>query len=213
MCFLSIHKAALEGKLNHSQTITNLCQVFEDKLRRDSSNDKNLKYGTRYSKNYLNFMILMRSRGESTGRQYGILTSQLGGPPPRHLRYVHLNSEIWGSLINIQKVPCCEFRRCAASPSTCLWEYGAPWTSMPAGHLWAPQVANRHWNNEYAVSKYGLRFINCPWTYASLSTFFLLSDLWISNVVRQVCYILSAQLYVHSRFWQTRSLYMLVMNA
>jgi hypothetical protein len=94
MCFLSLHKAALEGKLNHSQTFTNLCQVFEDKLRRDSSNDKNLKYGTRYSKNYLNFMILMRSRGESTGRQYGILTSQLGGPPPRHLRYVHLHSKI-----------------------------------------------------------------------------------------------------------------------
>jgi hypothetical protein len=74
-CFLSLHKAALEGKLDHSQTLTDLCQVFEDKLRRNSSDNKNLKYGTRYSKNYLNFMILMRSQGGSTGQQYGILTS------------------------------------------------------------------------------------------------------------------------------------------
>ena len=93
-CFLSLHKAALEGKLDRSQTFTDLWQVFEDKLRQDSSDNKNLKYGTRYSKNYLNFMILMRSRGGSTGRQYGILTSQLGGPSPCHLRYVHLHSEI-----------------------------------------------------------------------------------------------------------------------
>jgi hypothetical protein len=85
-CFLSLHKAAQEGKLDGSQTFTELCQVFEDKIRRDSSGDKNLKYGTRYPQNYLNFMILMRSRGGSTGRQYGIFTSQLGGPSPRHLR-------------------------------------------------------------------------------------------------------------------------------
>jgi hypothetical protein len=34
----------LEGKLDRSQTFTDLCQIFEDKLRRDSSDNKNLKY-------------------------------------------------------------------------------------------------------------------------------------------------------------------------
>jgi hypothetical protein len=85
-CFLSLYRAAQEGKLSQSQTFTELCQVFEDRLRRESSDNKKMKYGTRYPKHYLNFMILMRSRGGSTARQYSILTSELGGPTPRHLR-------------------------------------------------------------------------------------------------------------------------------
>ncbi|KAG2060471.1 hypothetical protein BDR06DRAFT_947803, partial [Suillus hirtellus] len=35
---------------------------------------------------YLNFMVLMCSHSRNSMRQYGILTSQLGGPSPRHLR-------------------------------------------------------------------------------------------------------------------------------
>lgn len=91
-CFLSLYKATQEGKLSKSQTFTELCQVFEDRLRRESSDNKNMKYGTRYPKHYLNFMILMCSRGGSTARQYGILTSELGGPTPRHLRCVTILS-------------------------------------------------------------------------------------------------------------------------
>jgi hypothetical protein len=91
-CFLSLYQAARDGKLDNSQTFTELCQVFEDRLRRESSENKNLKYGTRYPKHYLNFMILMRSRGGSTARQFSILTAELGGPSPRHLRYVFLGA-------------------------------------------------------------------------------------------------------------------------
>jgi len=39
-----------KGKLDQSQTFTELCQVFEDRLRRESSDNKNMKYGTRYPK-------------------------------------------------------------------------------------------------------------------------------------------------------------------
>ena len=85
-CFLSLFQAAQDGKLDNSKTFTDLCEVFNDCLRRESANYSKLKYGIRYPQNYLNFMILMRSRGGLTGRQYGILTSQLGGPSPRHLR-------------------------------------------------------------------------------------------------------------------------------
>lgn len=87
-CFLSLYRAALEGKLDNSETFTDICAVFEDRLRRTQSDNKNLIYATRYRQNYLNFMILMRSRGGQSARQYSILTSQLGGPTGRHLRWV-----------------------------------------------------------------------------------------------------------------------------
>jgi hypothetical protein len=87
-CFLSLYKAAVDGHLNDEKTFHELCAVFNDQLKRKHSDDKNKKFGQRYPINYLNFMILMRSRGGSTARQYGILTGQLGGVSPRHLRHV-----------------------------------------------------------------------------------------------------------------------------
>jgi hypothetical protein len=105
-CFLSLYKAAQDGKLDQSKTFTELCQVFEDRLRRESSDNKHLKYGARYPKNYLNFM---RSRGGSTGRQYGIFTSQLGGPSPRHLRSAYLILQFLHEIFIHQfaQVTCC----------------------------------------------------------------------------------------------------------
>jgi hypothetical protein len=87
-CFLSLYKAAIDGHLNDEKTFHELCAVFNDQLKRKHSDDKNKKFGQRYPTNYLNFMILMRSRGGSTARQFGILTGQLGGVTPRHLRCV-----------------------------------------------------------------------------------------------------------------------------
>ena len=51
-----------------------------------------MKYGTCYSKHYLNFMILMPSWGGSTAWKYGILMSELGGPTPHHLRCITILS-------------------------------------------------------------------------------------------------------------------------
>lgn len=93
-CFLRLFKAARDGQLKEEhQTFHELCAVFADQLKREQSANKNLKYGIRYPKNYLNFMVLVRSYGASSARQYGIITSQLGGPSPRHLRTLAASSE------------------------------------------------------------------------------------------------------------------------
>ncbi|KAH7911457.1 hypothetical protein BJ138DRAFT_1126007 [Hygrophoropsis aurantiaca] len=84
--FVDLYKAAQSGKLKTHSVFKELCDVFADRFRRENSDNPNLKYGIRYPETYLNFMILMRSHGGNSGRQYGILTSQLGGPSPRHLR-------------------------------------------------------------------------------------------------------------------------------
>lgn len=63
-----------------------------DRIRRDTSGNSNLKYGIRYSKSYLDFMIAMRGYGLNSNRQYGILTAEFLGPSIRHLRYVFQSS-------------------------------------------------------------------------------------------------------------------------
>lgn len=84
--FLRLYQAAACGELDTKQMFVELCSIMEDHLRHERSNNANAKYGIRYPQNYLNFMILLHSYGGSTARQYGILTSQLGGPSSRQLR-------------------------------------------------------------------------------------------------------------------------------
>lgn len=86
--FLQLYRYAKEGKTKGYDTFTEICDVLADRIRRETSDNENLKYGVRYPANYLNFMTLLRSYGSNSARQYGILTSQMGGPSPRHLRYV-----------------------------------------------------------------------------------------------------------------------------
>jgi hypothetical protein len=89
--FLQLYQYAKDGKLKGYDTFTEICEVLTDRIRRQTSDNDNLKYGVRYPANYLNFMILLRSYGSNSARQYGILTSQLGGPSSRHLRFVYLS--------------------------------------------------------------------------------------------------------------------------
>jgi hypothetical protein len=86
--FFDLWKYAREGRLKGRETFSEICQVVTDQVRRSCSNNENLKYGVRYPANYLNFMVLMRSYGGDSRKQYAILTSQLGGPSPRHLRFI-----------------------------------------------------------------------------------------------------------------------------
>ena len=85
-CFTGLYKAAIDGKLGDHKVFHQLCEVFHDRLQREGSDNKNKKFGVRYKVDYLNFMIAMRSRGGETGKQYGILTGELGGPSPRQIR-------------------------------------------------------------------------------------------------------------------------------
>ncbi|KAF9236407.1 hypothetical protein BU15DRAFT_76980 [Melanogaster broomeanus] len=92
-CFLALYRAAKQGKLSKHETFLDICKVFEDKVRRNSSSNPNLKYGVRYNENFRNFMILMRGHGGNSARQYGILQTQIGGPSIRTLRTLVANSE------------------------------------------------------------------------------------------------------------------------
>ncbi|KAF8161385.1 hypothetical protein B0H34DRAFT_796185 [Crassisporium funariophilum] len=85
-CFLQLFKQAHEGKLQNHERFLEVCEVLSDRIRRDTSGNRNLKYGMRYSKTYLDFMIAMRGYGQNSNRQYEILAAEFCGPSVRHLR-------------------------------------------------------------------------------------------------------------------------------
>ena len=86
--FLQLYKFAKEGKLKCYDTFADVCKVMADRIKHETDKNKKAKFGIRYPVNYLNFFTLLRSYGGESARQYGIITSALGGPSPRHLRSV-----------------------------------------------------------------------------------------------------------------------------
>lgn len=78
---------AQEGKLKDYERLQDICAVLQDKVTRETSDNPNAKYGIRYSRDFLDFMIVLRGYGQNSNRQYGILAAELGGPSARHLRY------------------------------------------------------------------------------------------------------------------------------
>jgi len=90
-CFLRLFKQAQEGKLETYGRFLDVCEVLSDRVRRDTSGNPNLKYGMRYSKSYMDFMIAMRGYGQNSNRQYGILAAEFCAPSFRHIRYLIIN--------------------------------------------------------------------------------------------------------------------------
>ena len=78
-CFLSLYKHATEGKLKNYDTFTDICSVLNDRVQRDFSANPNAKFGMRYPPSYLQFMVLMRSYGPNSCRQYEIPTTLVVG--------------------------------------------------------------------------------------------------------------------------------------
>ncbi|KAJ7601957.1 hypothetical protein DFH06DRAFT_1399828, partial [Mycena polygramma] len=89
-CFIQLYDACLKGDLEKHQTFKQLCDVLTDVLKREGTNKK---FGVRYPKDYLNFMILLRSYGGQSARQYGIFAGQFPAPSARHLRTLISKSE------------------------------------------------------------------------------------------------------------------------
>ncbi|KAJ3489093.1 hypothetical protein NLJ89_g11559 [Agrocybe chaxingu] len=85
-CFLLLHKQAKNGQLKDFACFLDICEVLTDRVRRDFSENKKLKYGICYSRSYLDFMIAMRGYGQNSNRQYEILAAELCAPSVRHLR-------------------------------------------------------------------------------------------------------------------------------
>jgi len=112
--FLQLYKVAKEGKLKCYDTFTDVCKVMADRIKCKTDKNKNAKFGIRYPVNYLNFFTLLHSYGGESARQYGIITSALGGPFPQHLRSVP-NMVSFTTLPDILYLvfqnPCCEVNR------------------------------------------------------------------------------------------------------
>ncbi|KAJ6596163.1 hypothetical protein DFH09DRAFT_1407086 [Mycena vulgaris] len=89
-CFVQLYEACLNGELKNYATFKQLCEVLADVLEREGT-DK--KYGIRYPADYLNFMILLRSYGGQSARQYGIIAGQYPCPFTRQLRALIAKSE------------------------------------------------------------------------------------------------------------------------
>jgi hypothetical protein len=87
-CFLQLYKHAKDGQLKNYDTFTDLCRVLEDRVTRECSSNSHAIKGTRYSKMYMDFAVLMRSHGHNSRRQFELLSSQLPLPSPRRVRYV-----------------------------------------------------------------------------------------------------------------------------
>lgn len=66
--------------------VMDVCTALSDRIVRENSPDLNKKYGIRYTKSLLDFMIIMRGYGQNSNRQYGIFSATFGGPSVRHLR-------------------------------------------------------------------------------------------------------------------------------
>ncbi|KAJ7194166.1 hypothetical protein GGX14DRAFT_586979 [Mycena pura] len=87
-CFMQLFDASRSGKLKNHETVIDLCKVVAEMLAREGTD---MKYGMRYR--YLNFMILMRSYGGNSARQYALLSGALPCPSARHLRSLVAKSE------------------------------------------------------------------------------------------------------------------------
>lgn len=95
--FLTLYSQAQSGQLKKHQTFVDISAVLSEQVSRASSGNKKLKNGIRYPRDYLNFMTIMQSYGQQSAQQYGILSSQLGGPSPRTLQY----GIFWRNLFHI----------------------------------------------------------------------------------------------------------------
>ncbi|KAF9034576.1 hypothetical protein BJ165DRAFT_1534007 [Panaeolus papilionaceus] len=91
-CFLTLMKHARDGHLRSYERFREVCKVVVNRITRETSENKNLKYGIRYPESFLNFMIAMRGYGQNSNRQYEIFAAEFAGPSVRHLRSLVANS-------------------------------------------------------------------------------------------------------------------------
>ncbi|KAJ7147344.1 hypothetical protein C8R46DRAFT_1359850 [Mycena filopes] len=82
-CFLQLYEATLSGKLKGYETLTEICTVAAETIRRT---DEGTLSGIRYTAHYLNFAILLRSYGGNSAQQFGILSGEIPLPSMRHIR-------------------------------------------------------------------------------------------------------------------------------
>ncbi|KAJ3711283.1 hypothetical protein C8R42DRAFT_728634 [Lentinula raphanica] len=85
-CFLRLWKHACAGNLGKHQRVVDICEALDNRIGREASDNPKLICGIRYTQNVINFMMMMRSYGHNSHRQYTMFTSVFGGPSSRHLQ-------------------------------------------------------------------------------------------------------------------------------
>ncbi|KAH9853326.1 hypothetical protein C2E23DRAFT_859281 [Lenzites betulinus] len=85
--FIALYEQARNGKLDDQESFRSICEVMAEQVHRATDPNMKLKHGMRYLREYMNFMVLMRSYGQKSAQQYSILRGALGGPCPRAMRY------------------------------------------------------------------------------------------------------------------------------
>ncbi|KAJ3911642.1 hypothetical protein F5877DRAFT_55061 [Lentinula edodes] len=85
-CFLRLWQHAKDGHLGNHQRVVDICEALDDRVAREASDNPKLICGIRYTQNVINFMMMMRSYGHNSHRQYTMFTSVFGGPTSRHLQ-------------------------------------------------------------------------------------------------------------------------------
>ncbi|KDN39503.1 hypothetical protein RSAG8_08798, partial [Rhizoctonia solani AG-8 WAC10335] len=83
--FLALYQQARNGQLDAEPIFVEISKQFADRTNR-KHNGPNAMRGIRYSPEFMNFCVIMRSFGGRTGVQYGILKDITGGASHRTLR-------------------------------------------------------------------------------------------------------------------------------
>ncbi|CAE6416253.1 unnamed protein product [Rhizoctonia solani] len=83
--FLVLYQQARNGQLDAEPIFVEISKQFADRTNR-KHNGPNAMRGIRYSPEFMNFCVIMRSFGGRTGVQYGILKDITGGASHRTLR-------------------------------------------------------------------------------------------------------------------------------
>jgi hypothetical protein len=83
--FLALYEQAKSGQLDTAGIFTSICEQFADRNARNHLGHNALR-GIRYSPEFMDFCMIMRSFGGRTSAQYGILKEIIGGVSHRTLR-------------------------------------------------------------------------------------------------------------------------------
>ncbi|EUC54313.1 hypothetical protein RSOL_037470 [Rhizoctonia solani AG-3 Rhs1AP] len=83
--FLTLYQQARNGQLDTEPIFVEISKQFADRTNRKNGGPNAMR-GIRYSPEFMNFCVIMRSFGGRTGVQYGILKEITGGASHRTLR-------------------------------------------------------------------------------------------------------------------------------
>ncbi|KDQ15062.1 hypothetical protein BOTBODRAFT_174240 [Botryobasidium botryosum FD-172 SS1] len=87
--FLTLYQQALDGQLDREFAFKAICMQFVERTSRLSEGGANALKGMRYTKEFTDFCVIMRSYGNMSATQYSYLRSAIGGCHWEHFAGLH----------------------------------------------------------------------------------------------------------------------------